>query len=261
MENSEASSDKVLTAVTGNHGLSKTDGVPDTVITGRGLDQGINQAAELPKQVTETKPEIPEHLQGKSYEELVADYRSLESKLGRQANEIGTLRKAIEEVQVPAQHYEPVDFYEDPDAAMEQHLAPLRAELSQLQAEKARAELSASHPDWQDIAKDDSFVEWIKEKESRTLLAISGDRGNVKAAKELLDDFKAWKAGDEPSSTKQKRDRLVASVGAERGSGRRPSGDIYSRAELRNLRAQNPQRYNELMPSIKAAYRDGRVRD
>jgi DNA repair exonuclease SbcCD ATPase subunit len=194
-------------------------------------------------------------------EKLRESYKKLESERGRQANEIGQLRKQLEQLQ-QAPKEEPANYWSDPEKAVEQKIKPLASKISQLEAEKLRAELKAIHPDYQDVVSKPEFSEWVKEKRSRLLLAMSGESGDVEAASELLTEYKsALETGNATPQEAVRRDRLARSGAAEKGTPRRPAGQVYRRAELQNMRAFNPRKYEEMLPDIRRAYQEGRVVD
>lgn len=207
---------------------------------------------------------LPPNLQGKSPEEIAEDYRKLQAERGRLGNEVGQLRKQLEQLAQEREkpREDPPDYWTDPDSAVKHQLEPLQREIHEMRAEKLRAELRAHHPDYQEVVERDEFREWVKEKRSRMLLAQQGDAGDVEAARELLDTYKELMAtGNATPQEAVRRDRTARASSSERGSGRRPMGTVYKREELINLRAYNRMRYEELLPDIKRAYAEGRVID
>lgn len=206
--------------------------------------------------------EAPANLAGKDESGVLEDYKRLQSELGRRANEIGELRQKLAKLEADKKPDPTPDYWDDPDKATDAKLAPLREKIAQIEAEKARAELRSTHPDYESIVSTPEFGEWVRDKRSRVLLAQAGDSGDVDSARELLDLYKsAVENGDETPKQAVKRDRQARAGAAERGSGKRPTGQIYSRAEIQNLRAFNKRRYEELLPDIKRAYAEGRVRE
>lgn len=210
---------------------------------------------------------LPPNLQGKSPEEIAEDYRKLQSERGRLGNEVGQLRKQLEQLmqerEQPQKDSQPEpDYWSDPESAVKHQLEPLQRQMQEMRAEKLRAELRAHHPDYQEVVGRDEFREWVMEKKSRTLLAQQGDAGDVESARELLDLYKeAMATGNATPQEAVRRDRTARASSSERGSGRRPTGTVYKRGELQNLRAYNRRRYEELLPDIRRAYAEGRVID
>lgn len=208
---------------------------------------------------------LPQNLQNKDVDQIAEDYRKLQAERGRQANEIGELRRQLAEVQAAKKdvHAEPdPDYWEDPARAVDAKLQPIQRKMAELEADKTRAELRSTHPDYEQTFQDAGFREWMQERRSRVLLAMSADAGDVDAARELLDTYReAAATGDATPREAVRRDRVARASATERGSGRRPSGQVWSRMELQNMRAFNPTRYQELLPEIKRAYAEGRVRD
>ena len=121
---------------------------------------------------------------------------------------------------------------------------------------------TVNNPDWLDIKDRPEFGEWVREKRSRVQLAITADAGDIESAIELFDDYKsALETGNATPKEAVRRDRQARSGVAEKGTPKRPVGQMYTRTELQNLRAYNPRRYEELLPDIRRAYSEGRVTD
>lgn len=234
----------------------------------------VNQPPEGDAQdVTEPVSTIPENLQGKSAEELAEMLQNREKTIGRQGEELGQLRSLVEQqiAQTPAQAKEAdgeVDFYEDPNAFIErkiqQALRPLEAERTQNRMQAAKVRLDTEHPGWEDVAKNEDFQNWVAKSQYRVNLFAAGNVGDYSAADEL---FSTWKEigkskGEVASAAEKavKRDRKVRAIRTEKGASNIDPRKILSRSDLRELRMSNPQRYNELLPEIRQAYAEGRVK-
>jgi aryl carrier-like protein len=216
-----------------------------------------NRGNRLEGQTFEPKTQLePQADTGSDY---VAENENLKRKLGQQGNEIGELRKALQALQSQQPEPEPVDYFDDPARAIHQQTDPLKQELDQIKGEMLKSQLRAKHGDYEHVVATPEFAEWVQAKRQRMAAYAQADAGDVEAADELLSDFKAEKGGETPSREKAKR---KASAGSgEKASSRSPRGNVYRRTELQNMKAYSPQRYNELLPDIKQAYRDGRVID
>jgi len=201
----------------------------------------------------------PLDAQAETGPDFAAENENLKRKLGQQGNEIGELRKALSAIQAQQPAPEPIDYFDNPAGAIEQKIDPVKHELDQMRGEMLKQQLRAKHGDFEQVVATPEFAEWVQSKRQRMAAYSQADSGDIEAADELLSDFKSERGGNTPTKANAKQ---KASAGSgERGSSKAPRGNVYRRKELQNMLAFNPQRYNELLPDIKQAYKDGRVVD
>jgi len=230
---------------------------------------------------TEPEDDLPEKYKGKSTAEIVRMHQEAEKLLGRQSSEVGELRKVVDDyiqtqldTQAPkqtAEQDEEIDWYSDPDKAMERAIAnhPSVKKAEEAAAANARSsamsQLQARHPDMENIVKDPKFVEWIKASKIRTQLFAQADRNyDYEAADELFTTWKerqgavAQTVADEKGSRKQAINK--ASTGSVKGNGEQRSKKVYRRSDIIKLMKEDPKRYLDLSDEIHRAYAENRVR-
>jgi hypothetical protein len=240
--------------------------------------QEVTQQAE-PEQV---KEDVPEKYKGKSVAEIARMHEEAEKLIGRQANEVGELRKLTDEIlkqqisnSKPQQQEQgnEVDFWSDPDTylnkKLETHPDILAARQAQLQMrmQQTAQQLQQNHPDFQDIASSQDFQDWVAKSKVRTQLYVQADKDyDYEAADELLSTYKAI-TGKKAEEGKQQVQELASSrqkqlkaATVDAGGGNETSRKIYRRADLIRLRITDPARYEALEPEIFAAYQEGRVK-
>ena len=246
-------------------------------------DEEVASLEETPEEeqpVQEPEDEIPEKYQGKDLKDIVRMHQEAEKLLGRQSQEVGELRKTFdhyiktqlaEKEQAHASPAEEVDFFEDPQKAVEYainnhpKLRKAEAVTAQLKQNEALARLKATHPDFDKIVMDQSFLDWVGKSKFRANLLQQADKQyDFDAADELLT---SWKERQEVvNATKvtetQNRKQQVksASTGSTKGSAESPSRRIYRRADIIKLMQTDPDRYMSLAEEIRTAYAEGRVR-
>lgn len=222
--------------------------------------------------------DIPEKYRGKTPRELIQMHQEAEKAVGRQGSEVGELRKLVDSYimsqskqQAPQPEVEDVDWFADPDKALESKLSShptiKKFEESARKSEQLASQerLRAKHPDYKEIVQDEGFAKWIQESKIRTKLFIEADRGyDADAADEL---FSLWKerkslAQSTVDMDKQARKNDVrrASTGNARGSNAPQGKKIYRRADIIKLINEDPDRYAMLEPDIRRAYAEGRVK-
>lgn len=207
---------------------------------------------------------LPEKLQGKSELELAQMYTELERKLGHQSNELGQLRNMLNEsTSANAPPAEELNFYDDPEAAIEQRLAPLTQQITDLRVENTRQKLLNKHPDFEQTVAATAFQNWVAESPARVRMFQEANQGGFDSANELLTTWGQVNTASKQTETKAKeavkRDRKIRAATTESGSANLPPGKTFNAADLRELRQKNPERYRAMEPQIRQAYAEGRV--
>jgi len=224
--------------------------------------------------------DIPDKYQGKDIKEVVRMHQEAEKLLGRQSSEVGELRKVVDDF-ISAQlvkeqahastDEQPVDFFEDPQKAVEAAIAnhPKIKEAEntsqQLKRSEALAKLKAEHPDFEVIVQDQGFIDWVGKSKFRTDLLKRADQSfDFEAADELLSSWKERQSVVNQAQKNEKEDRKrtvkKAATGDTKGSAEGPSRKIYRRADIIKLMQTDQDRYMALAEEIRQAYAEGRVR-
>jgi hypothetical protein len=226
------------------------------------------------------KPAIPDKYVGKSLEDIVTMHQEAEKLIGRQAQEVGEVRKLADELikqqlvpkqQEPVQQENEYDFFEDPKKAVRQavdsHPDVLAAKQATLEMKQMRSQevLNKKHPDMADVVKDSEFIEWVKASPVRLNLYAQADaQYNIEAADELLSTFKqirSVKSQQTRDDGQQVLKQNLKAVGVDTGNGNGGSSQkIYRRTDLIRLQMTDPKRYAALGDEILEAYSQGRVK-
>ena len=245
-----------------------------------------SQEEQEPEQETpETEPpdeedDIPEKYKGKSVKDIVRMHQEAERAIGKQGSEVGELRRIVDDF-VKAQTVtkqqqapdidEEVDFFTDPEKAIAKAISkhPKVQQAEQMAVRSAQAEilnaLKANHPDYTEIIKDSSFVDWIGKSKVRQELFSRADRNyDYDAANELLSTWKERKQvvaqSQAVEQVQRKQAVKSASTGSIKGSGEPASKKTYRRSDIIELMQKDPDRYQALAPEIMQAYAEGRVK-
>jgi len=249
------------------------------------LDTETVEATETEVESSVAEPNIPDKFAGKSQEEIIESYQNLEKELGRKAQEVGELRKLSDSFlqaelsrnsqaqSTPKQtEEEPIDFFEDPDKAVNNAIEnhPKFKEFQRFQAQQAQAaaktQLEAAHPDFADIVQDKGFQEWVQGSKIRMQMFQAADAYNFDAANELLTTWKDRSMINKTQEVKQaqeakRQDALKAGKAESRtSSGSTGGGKTYRRADLIRLKMEDPMKYESMQDEIYAAYAEGRVK-
>ena len=240
------------------------------------------EEAKLPELQDTTKnivPEVPDRYRGKSVEDIIKMHQEAEKVIGRQAQEVGEVRKLADELikqnlgakSQPVEKEEPeVDFFEDPKKAIhktiETHpdVLAAREASAQFRLLQAKQKLAQTHPDYEQVVQNEDFTNWVKSSPIRIGLYAKADaEADFDAANELLSTYKELR-GVRTKQVEQQataaRQQTMKAVQVDSGGTGESSKRVYRRADLIRLKMTDPARYDALSDEIMAAYAEGRVK-
>ena len=246
----------------------------------------VVQEEQAPAPVAEDN--LPAKYKGKSLDEIIKMHQEAEKLIGRQAQEVGEVRKLADDLikrqlekpkaEEPATKEDEIDFFEDPkkyvSKAVEEHPAVKEAKEQALEIRRMQTlnRLSKEFPGFEQDVGDPAFAEWIQASPVRLrLFATAQNTADYDSAAELLSTWNYVKP-KQPQQTQVQADANVAEarqaqkaavksatvdVGSNTGA---TSAKIYRRADLIRLQLEDPDRYYQLQDEIMAAYSEGRVK-
>jgi hypothetical protein len=241
------------------------------------IDQESEPLGEL--EVEEAKSELPEKYRNKSLEEVVRMHQEAEKLIGKQAQEVGEIRKLSDELikqnlgskQQRVQEEEPeVDFFQDPQkavqATIDKHPDVLAARQASMDFKRMQVQqkLSQEHPDFSQVVGDSEFQNWVKGSSVRLALYAKADSEfDYDSANELLSTFKQLrgiKAKQAEQTSDATRAKNMKAAQVDVGGSGESSKRVYRRADLIRLKMTDPARYESLSDEIMQAYAEGRVK-
>jgi len=251
-----------------------------------GSNEAPAQVADTASQEQHTESSIPDKYRNKSLDEIVKMHQEAEKLIGRQAQEVGEVRKLADDLikqqlNTQKQDTQPstdneIDYFADPDKAVNHAVEnnPIVRQLREQQEVVAKQQIVATiqqqYPNYLEIVQSDDFKNWITASKVRTSLLLDAENYNLDAAQELLEtytairgtkDQKAQKAEDALiENDKTTRNQALKSAAVQKGGSGELSKPIYRRVDLIRLRMTDPDRYNALQDDIMSAYADGRVK-
>jgi hypothetical protein len=232
-------------------------------------------------QTEQDTQKVPSKYKGKTLEEVVQMHQEAEKLIGRQAQEVGEVRKLADrliennlskQTQLPQAkpQQEEVDFFEDPQKAIqravESHpdVQAAKATSMQFRAMQTQQQLAAKHPDFADVVRDGEFQEWVKASPIRlNMFALADSSYDFNSADELLSTFKqirSVKAQQSQEAGQKVLNKNLRAASVDVGGTGESSQKVYRREDIRKLMMSDPDRYEALQPEIMAAYASGRVR-
>jgi hypothetical protein len=223
--------------------------------------------------------ELPEKYRAKSLEEVVRMHQEAEKLIGKQAQEVGEVRKLADELlkqnlsskQQRIQEEEPeVDFFENPQKAVQATIDKHPDVLAARQASQdfkrmqIQQKLVQDHPDYSQVVNDSEFQSWVKSSPVRLGLYAKADgEFDYDSANELLSTFKQLrgiKAKESEKASDATRAKSMKAAQVDVGGSGESSKKVYRRADLIRLKMTDPARYETLSDEIMQAYSEGRVR-
>jgi len=233
---------------------------------------------EIEQQKIEQKPELPDKYRDKSLDEIVKMHQEAEKLIGKQAQEVGEVRKLADELikqnlgsrQQTRQEEPEVDFFENPQKAVQRtvdnhpDILAARQVTQEMRRAQIQQRLAQEHPDFGDIAKDQDFANWVKSSPIRIKIFEQADSGyDFDSANELLSTYKQLRSVKQKQTSDDgevTRKQNLKAVGVDVGGSGESSKKVYRRADLIRLKMQDPNRYDALSDEIMQAYQEGRVR-
>ena len=245
------------------------------------------EAVVEPEPTVQAEPEeeLPSKYRGKDLKEIIRMHQEAEKLIGRQAQEVGEVRKLADELikrqlepkkEEVATKEDEIDYFADPDAAVnkkiETHPAikEAREQAKLMKQMQTINRLQQEFPDFQATVNDPEFAEWVKASPVRIRLYAQADaEADFDAAAELLNTWKYVKPkaapavkAEAPAEVTQQQKAAVKQATVDVG-GASPSvstSKVYRRADLIRLQLEDPDRYYQLQDEIMAAYAEGRVK-
>ena len=241
------------------------------------IDNESEPLGEL--EIEEAKSELPEKYRAKSLEEVVRMHQEAEKLIGKQAQEVGEVRKLADELlkqnldskQQHIKEEEPeVDFFENPQkavqATIDRHPDVLAARQAgqEFKRMQIQQKLAQDHPDYSQVVNDSEFQSWVKSSPIRLGLYAKADgEFDYDSANELLSTFKQLrgvKAKESEQAGNAQRTKSMKAAQVDVGGSGESSKRVYRRADLIRLKMTDPSRYEALSDEIMQAYSEGRVR-
>lgn len=233
---------------------------------------------EIEEQKIEQKAELPEKYRDKSLDEIVKMHQEAEKLIGKQAQEVGEVRKLADELLKQSlaskpQHIEQepeIDFFEDPRKAIQKELSAhpdviaAREATQQFKKMQIQQKLGENHPDFAQVVQDPEFANWVKGSNVRMSLYAKADAEyDYDSANELLSTFKqikSIKAQETKKAGETARTSAMKAASVDVGGTGESSKKVYRRSDLIRLRMTDPSRYESLSDEIMKAYQEGRVK-
>lgn len=206
---------------------------------------------------------IPERFQGKSAEEIANSYIELEKLSSRQANDLGAMRKQVDQLlelqtslstpqpeqSTPAKPVTMDDLYDDPEAVIRRvvgealgdqskRVDSLEQTLTETTQATAMEKFESKHKDYRQIGESPEFVNWVLETPYRQRLGLAAQGGDLEAADDLLSMWKDQNniAAQQAEDTRQQQLRAASLESSERSGTVQTSGDTFSRSKLMELK-------------------------
>ena len=237
------------------------------------------EEAKLPELGRPDVPELPDRYRNKSVEDIIRMHQEAEKVIGRQAQEVGEVRKLADDLikqnlnskpQPIAQEEPEVDFFADPQRAIQSsinsHPDVLAAKQATMDFKRMQIQqkLAQEHPDFGQLVQDQDFANWVKSSPIRIGLYAKADAEfDYDSANELLSTYKQLrgvKTQQLEKTSQEARKQTMKAVQVDTGGTGESSKRVYRRADLIRLKMTDPNRYDALSDEIMLAYQEGRVK-
>jgi hypothetical protein len=228
----------------------------------------------------ETKQESPEHDYKKRYDDLKRHYDDKIKQFQQEKEEWQTTVKKAEQANVPLPktaeeleefkaQYPDVYGVVETVAAMQaserttqiqEELEELRNREKELKAQSAYSELKNSHPDFDQLRKDEKFLAWLEEQPDNISDGITKNNTDVKWASRVIDLYKV----DAGITTKKKRSNSNSDAATSVSSSR--TKDISSESDgnkrvwkVSEIGKMKPWQFEKFETELEEARAEGRI--
>ena len=196
-------------------------------------------------------------------DQLAKENQHLKKKLGDQGNELGTLRRGMDQILQNQLNQQQETLEDDWDFdPIQKEVSGLKNELSSIKQQAALKELETKHPGYGELPNNEAFQGWVNKSQYRSNLYSKADSMDLAAADEL---FTAWEESQETANNdyqqvRTNRNQALNDATMEKGSAGGMRKTYYSRTALIDMRINNPAKYEAMRDDIMKAYADGRVK-
>lgn len=234
------------------------------------------ESADSNEQKSVTEDILPDEFKGKTVSEIAGIALHARREMGRQANELGEVRRLADEL-IKSTLHKPkeqevgneIDFFENPSEAIRRAVETnptvqnANNYAMQAQRELAKNRMYQLHPDADKIIQDSGFSDWIGKSQIRKQLFQQANDFNVEAADELFSTYKELKAvrtANVSGVEKAARTKSMNAAFVESGGSGETSKKIFRRADIMKMMTHDRKKYDALSEQIALAYQEGRVR-
>ena len=250
------------------------------------VEEEVVEEQQEPQEETTPEPELPGKYQGKSIADIVKMHQEAEKLIGKQAQEVGEVRKLADELlkrelyqkqnqQAPQEKEIDLNekYLEDPvgavNSAIDSHPAIKEAQQQAMsyKQQQVTQRLNQEFSNFNEVIEDPKFYEWINASPIRTrLFTEAHTQYDYDSAKELLSTWNTLNPSKPQQDTelvteaKIETQKGLKAAAVDTGSPAPSSRKIYRRSDLINLRVRDPARYEAMADEIMAAYAEQRVK-
>lgn len=230
------------------------------------LEETRKEADKLEKEF-----EFPGHHKRMTRAQLSEALTNIEREKSRQGNELGDLRKQVDELlKAPAIERKPIEaeqLLESPDETIQSaisdndKLKSLEARVTKYEADTVKSQFYQKHPDADELASSQEFQNYLNVQPlAAKAAAIAAQKNDYEILNDVMDSFKSFKGQALREESSQKREEQLHDARLESGSTGGSSKKVYNRNDLVQLRIRDPEKWAANEAVYMKAYAEGRVK-
>lgn len=215
--------------------------------------------------------QVPTRLKNMKKADLAESYLNLEKEKSRLGNEIGDLRKHVDELlKAPPVERKPIEaeqLLENPDDTLNsaisenEKIRELEDKLNQYESNNKQSRFYSRHNDADEIANSQEFHEYLQMQPiAAKAAAVASNTGDYDMLSDVLDSYKALQGKSLRDKSQQRREKELGDAQLESGSTGGSAKKVYTRNDLINMRIHEPEKYAANEAEIMKAYSEGRVK-
>ncbi len=224
--------------------------------------------------------DLPEKYRNKSLKDIIAMHQESEKLIGKQGNEVGELRRTVDDfiktqtsnnlkTREEAPDLSEDDFYSDPikatKRAIDEHpaIADAKNQARLMKQAAVQNQIATKFPNFREIAESEDFGKWVSGSKVRLELYNRAQNDyDFDSADELLSTWIERQEYTKKVTDTSKLDREKQLKSADMGTSgatETSSKKKYRRSDIIKLMQTDPDRYDSMSNEIMQAYRENRV--
>jgi len=229
------------------------------------LEESKQEADSLEQEI-----QLPAHHKKMTKAQLSEAMLNIEREKSRLGNELGDLRKTVDEFINKPVERKPIDaetLLDSPDETLNSAISEndkikqLEDRLNKYEQSSTVSKFYQTHPDADELANSAEFQQYLQlQPIAGKAAAVAAQNQDYEMLGDVMDSFKALKGKAIKDESSQKREKDLNDAQMESGSAGGSSKKVYKRSDLVRMRIQQPDQYAENEAEYLRAYAEGRVK-
>lgn len=220
------------------------------------VEDDLEASQEAADELDDTPAQMPSRFKKMTKAQLVEAYENVEREKSRLGNEVGQLRKTVDEYILkpkdePRKSITAEDILEKPDEILQEairnsdYVKSLEERLNRLSSGSIEDRFNSKHPDAERVLNSSEFVEYVNSHPAAKMLASDAYQTNdYNKLGALLEDFKISTGGNIKRESQERRNRQLEDAQLEsKSSSGVPKKSGLTREKIVETHVKDPELY------------------